>query len=85
MACGHAGKNCARLRDSAEHRLSSRHHAQAAGGGDAESVHRFANDVFTQHWSQCGASVTTAGKGRWAGAFELNVKTFGGGCYLLAE
>ncbi len=42
------------------HLTAGRHHRQRAGGGDAQRVHRFADDVLAQHRTDRGEAVAAA-------------------------
>jgi Cys-tRNA synthase (O-phospho-L-seryl-tRNA:Cys-tRNA synthase) len=42
---------------------------------DTQRVHRFADQVFTQHGPECCPAVAGARKGRGTRTFELNVTT----------
>ena len=46
---------------------------EGAGGGNAEGVHRFADDVFAEDGAEGGFSVAATGEVSGAGAFELDV------------
>ena len=48
-------------------------------------MHRLADDVFPQHWSERGAPVTPAGEPRLPRPFQLNVQAITAGGDLLAE
>ena len=67
------------------HRLARRHHRQAAGGRNAERVHRLADDVFPQHRPERGAPVAAAREPRLPCPFQLNVDAIAGRRDLLAE
>ena len=67
------------------HRLPGRHHRQAAGGRDAERVHRLADDVFPQHRPERGAAVAAARETRLARALSAGCHAFAGRRDLFAE
>ena len=50
---------------------------QRAGGGDAEGIHGFADEVLPQGGGQRGFAVTATGEGCGAGAFRLNLVGLG--------
>ena len=50
---------------------------QRAGGGDAERIHGFADEVLPQGGGQRGFAVTATGEGCGAGAFRLNLVGLG--------
>ena len=73
VAGGDAGEDRARHEAFAHDLLASCHRRQSASGGDAEGVHRLANEVFPQDRAEGGAAIATAGKWCGTGAFELDV------------
>ena len=85
VAGGHAREHRALEHRLAIDRLARRHHRQAAGGRNAERVHRLADDVFPQHRPERGAPVTAAGIRRRPCPFQLNVDAIAGRRDLLAE
>ena len=54
-------------------RLAREHCGKRPCGRDTKRVHRFADQVFTQHRAERGAAVACAGKRRGPRALELNV------------
>ena len=82
---GHAGEHGALKHAFAIHRLPCRHHRQAPSGRNPERVHRFADDVFPQHWPERGPPITATGEPRLPRPFELNVEAIAGWRNLLAE
>jgi hypothetical protein len=85
VAGGHAREHRPLQYGLAIHRLAGRHNCQAAGGGNAERVHRLADDVFTQHRPQRGAAVAATGVARRPSPFELNIQALARRSDLLAE
>ena len=81
----HAREHGARQRPLAEHRFAGCRHRQAARRGDAERVHRLADDVLAQHRPERGPSVAATRVRGWAGALQLNVEAIAGGGDLFAE
>ena len=59
----------------AEHRLARRHDREGAGGGDAQRVHRLADQHLAQHRPDGGLAVAAAGERRAARALEGDVAT----------
>ena len=73
MARCDPGQHGAGQRGFALDSLAGQHSGKSPCGGNAEGGHRLADDVFAQDWSECGASIATAGKGCWSCAFELQI------------
>ena len=67
------------------HGATGRHDGEAAGGGDAEGVHRLADDVLAQHRADRGEAVAAAGERRTSGALEVQVAQPAGVVDELAE
>src|SRR6478672_8194266 len=57
---------------------------EAAGGWNAERMHRFADDVFAQHRPERRATVAAPGITVSAGAFQLDVESPAIGSQVLA-
>ena len=85
VAGGDAGEHRARQRLLAIHGLAGGDHRQAARRGDAERVHRLADDQFPKHRTQGRASVAAAGVRRRPGALQLHVHAAAIGRDLLAQ
>jgi hypothetical protein len=85
MARGHACEHGPRQGPLAEHRLARGRHGEATGRGNAEGVHPFADEVFTEHRPEGGPAVAIAGVAGAAGALELDVEPAAVGRELLAE
>ncbi len=85
VAGGYPCEDRAGQRGLAVYRFAGSHHCEAARGGDAECVHRLADNIFPQHGSQHRAPVAAARKRRPSRAFELDVKAFARGCEVLAQ
>ena len=74
MATGHPREHGSRKGAVALHPISCRHRSQRSGSGYAELVHGFTHDIFAQHGADWRPTVATAGVGRGAGAFQLQIK-----------
>ena len=70
---GDPGEHGARQQGLAAHRAPGRHHGEGAGRGDAEGVHRLADDVLAQHRADRGQAVAAARERRAPGALEVQV------------
>lgn len=57
---------------------------EAAGGGDVEGVHGFADEIFAKHGAEGCATIAAAGEWGAAGAFELDVEALAEGCDVFA-
>ncbi len=75
MAGGNAGQNRARQRTLAKDGLACEDCGQRPGRRDTKRVHRFADQVFTQHGPECCPAVAIARKRSGTRAFELNITT----------
>src|SRR5262245_37293091 len=75
MARSNARQNRARQRGLAKDELAREDRGKCTGRRNAKCVHRFADQVFTQHRSKCRQAVAGARKGSASRAFELNVTT----------
>ena len=73
VAGGHPGENRTGQRPVAAHAFPGRCYRQTAGGGNAEGMHAFADDVLPQHRAEYGPAIATPGIPGSARAFELNV------------
>ena len=73
VAARDPGQHGARQQRLAAHRPPGRHDGERAGGGDAEGVHRLADDVLAQHRADRGQAVAAAGERRAPGALEVQV------------
>src|SRR5438309_11320811 len=76
VAGGNASQNRARQRTLlAKDRLAREDCGKRPGRRDTQRVHRFADQVFTQHGPECRPAVAGAPKGSGTRAFEPNVTT----------
>ena len=75
MAGGDARQNRARHRRVAPHMLARRRDCQRPRGGNAQSRHGLADDVFAQHRAKGRAPVAAARERRRPGALQLKVAT----------
>src|SRR5438445_11269590 len=75
VAGSNARQNRAWQRTLAIDGLACEDRGKRPGRRDTERVHRFPDQVFTQHGPECGPAVASAGKGSGTRAFELNVTT----------
>ena len=73
VAAGHAGEHGAGQHDLPLHPASGRDDGQRPRRGDAEGVHRLADDVLAQHRADSGETVAAASERRTAGALEVQV------------
>ena len=73
MAMGHAGQDGTGHPALAVDHLTGADGSEGAGGGDAESGHGFAYQIFAQDGAEPGAAIAGAAVGGGAGAFELDV------------
>ena len=60
-------------------------HSQTARGRDPQRMHRFADDVLTQHRPHGGTPIAAARVGRLPRAFEGDVHTLAGWCEVFAQ
>ncbi len=67
------------------YRFAAGDHGQAAGGGDAQRMHGFADQVLPEHGAHGGTAVTAPGKGGASGALELDIHPGAIGQDLFAE
>ena len=75
MAGSNARQNRARQRTLAKDGLSCDDRGKRPGRRDTQRVHRFADQIFTQHGPERCPAVASARKGSGTRAFELNVAT----------
>ena len=68
-----AGEDAAGLDLLAIDLVAAPHGGEGAGGGDAEGVHRFGDEIFAQDGAESGAAVAAPGKGGGAGPLQLDV------------
>ena len=73
VACGDAGENGAGQRRFAHHAFAGDHGSKRARGRNAERCHRFADDIFAQHRTECRAAIAAARKRGRTRTLELNV------------
>ena len=73
VAARHPGQHGAGQHGLALHGATGRHDGEAAGRGDAEGVHRLADDVLAQHRADSGQAVAAAGERRTPRALEVQV------------
>jgi hypothetical protein len=85
MAAGDPGEHGSWQQGLAAHRAPGRHHGERAGRGDAEGVHRLADDVLTQHRTDRGQAVAAARERRAPGALEVQVAKVAVGVDELTE
>ena len=85
VAGGDAGEHGARQRALAVHRFAGGHDCQTARCGNAERVHRFTDDVLSEHGAEGGAAISATRIRRPSRAFELHVESAAIWRDLLAE
>ena len=85
VAARDPGEHGSRQQGLAAHRAPGRHHGEGAGRGDAEGVHRLADDVLAQHRADRGQAVAAARERRAPGALEVQVAKVAVGVDELAE
>ena len=85
VAAGDPGEHGAGQQRLAVDRSPGRDDGQRAGRGDAEGVHRLADDVLAQHRTDRGQTVAAAGERRAPGALEVEVAERAVGVHELAE
>ena len=85
MGSGDAREDGAGKSVLAEDVLAGGDRGEGAGGGNAESVHGFADQVFAQDRADGGLAVAAAGKGRATRAFQLYVAAVAVGIDDLTE
>ena len=73
MAARDPGEHGSWQRGLATHQAPRRHHGEGAGRGDAQGVHRLADDVLAQHRTDRGQAVTAARERRAPGALQVEV------------
>jgi hypothetical protein len=66
-------------------RLASDNDGQATGRRDAQSCHRFADDVLAQHRAEGSEAITTARVQRSTCTLELNIDKLAGGRSVLSQ
>src|SRR5438128_9228867 len=75
VSSSNARQNRARQRSLAKDGLACEDRRKRPRRRDTKRVHRFANQIFTQHGSECRPAVAGARKRSGTRAFELNVAT----------
>ncbi len=73
MAARDPGEDGSWQQGLAAHRTPRRHHGERAGRGDAQGMHRLAEDVLAQHRADRGQAVPAAGERRASRALEVEV------------
>jgi hypothetical protein len=73
MAGGDTGEDGAGERCFPTDGFPCRDGGQRAGGGYAQRMHGFADDIFAQHRPQCRLAIAAPRKGRATGAFQLHI------------
>ena len=74
VAGRNTGQDRAGQRHRPQHLLASGGDGEAAGGGNPQGVHPFADDVLAEHRAQGRASIAAAGVGGAARTLELDVE-----------
>ena len=67
------------------HRIATAHHCQTAGGGHAEGMHGFADQVFAQHRPQRCPAVPATGEGGAPSPLELNIHPVAAGIQVFSQ